>query len=185
MAFALKKCKDYGKNAKINEGRDRVMKKIRIAIFMSLLIIGLASTAFSGGGGPGGCGRGPSYGTYAGSDLGPLTKLNLTAEQAEKIRALQEAQVKEMKPLQDKIFAKRGDLRLLWLEKNPDQEKILAAQKELRSLRDQMQEKRTIHRLTVLKILTPEQQSKVQPFMGKGQGHGHGMGFGPGRGMGF
>ena len=155
-------------------------------VLMSLLIVGLASAAFSWGGGPGNCGRGPGYGPSAGGEFGPFAKLNLTSEQTEKIRALQQAQFKETKPLRDKIFAKRGDLKLLWLEKNPDQEKIMAAQKELRNLRDKMQDKMTVHRLAVLKILTPEQQSKVQAFMGRSMGHGmgfhHGMGFGPGGG---
>jgi Spy/CpxP family protein refolding chaperone len=162
------------------------MRKIGMTVLMSLLIVGLASAAFSWGGGPGNCGRGPGYGPAAGGGMGPFAKLNLTPEQTEKISTMQQAQFKETKPLRDKIFAKRGDLKLLWLEKNPDQEKILATQKELRSLRDQMQDKMTVHRLAVLKILTPEQQSKMQSYMGRGMGPGmgHGMGFRSGMGSG-
>jgi Spy/CpxP family protein refolding chaperone len=87
------------------------------------------------------------------------------------------------------LFSKRGDLRLLWLQTNPDQDKILAAQKEIRGLRDQMQDKMTTKRLEVLKVLTPEQQEKVKSFrMGRGFGPGMrggaGMnGDGPGMGM--
>ena len=57
---------------------------------------------------------------------------------------MREAQWKEMKPLQEQMFTKRDELRKLWLEPNPDQAKILAAQKEMRMLRDQMQDKMTV-----------------------------------------
>jgi protein CpxP len=101
--------------------------------------------------------------------------------------------LKDIKPLHDEMFSKRGDLRLLWLEKSPDAAKIAAKRKEINSLRDQMEEKRDAHRLQVYNILTPEQRAKVQAFM-SGAGHGmrHGMrhdkgGFcpegGPGKGM--
>jgi Spy/CpxP family protein refolding chaperone len=162
--------------------RSKIMKKMRVLLLTSLLVLVLATTAFSWGGGPGGFGRGPGYGPCAGGDPKAFSGLNLTTEQEEKISALQETQLKETKPLRDKLFAKRGDLRLLWLEKSPDQEKIMAAQKELRSLRDQMEDKMTAHRLAMLKILTPEQQSKVKSLIGKRMGRGHGMGFGPGPG---
>ncbi len=160
------------------------MKKTSLALLISLLIVGLATAAFSWGGGQGGCGRGPGYGACAGGDITALSNLNLTAEQTEKIQALKQTQMKETKPLIDKMFAKRGDLKLLWLEKNPDQEKIMATQKELRVLRDQMQDRMTAYRLTILKILTPEQQSKIQSNMGRGMGMGMGMGRGAGMGFG-
>jgi Spy/CpxP family protein refolding chaperone len=61
----------------------------------------------------------------------------------------------------------------------------MAAQKELRALRDQMQDKMTVYRLAVMKILTPEQQSKLQSYMGRGMGRGHGMGMNRSSGMGM
>jgi len=155
------------------------MKKFGFTMMVALLVMGLAATAFSWGGGPGRHGRGPGYGPCAEGDLNAYSGLNLTAEQTEKINALRDSLRKETKPLQDKIYSKRGDLRLLWLEKSPDQEKILAAQKELRSMKDQLQEKMTVHRLAVLKVLTPEQQNKVKSYAGRGMGRGPGMGQGP------
>ncbi|MBA4423618.1 MAG: hypothetical protein C0390_11085, partial [Syntrophus sp. (in: bacteria)] len=100
-----------------------------------------------------------------------------------------DAQSKDIKPLQEQMFAKRDELRKLWLEPNPDQGKITAAQKEMRSVRDQMQDKMTAFRLESLKVLTPAQQEKAKSFAagysaGRGNGprHGGGMmsGFGPG-----
>ena len=87
------------------------------------------------------------------------------------------------------MFSKRGELKLLWLQKTPDQEKITAVQKEIGSLRDQMQDKMTSHRLAMFNVLTPEQRTKVQAFVaGKGFGPraggcgAGGPGFGPGAG---
>ncbi len=73
----------------------------------------------------------------------------------------------------------------------PIGEKILAKQKEINTLRAQLQEKGTKNRLEMRKILTPEQQAQLGAY-GPGFGMGHGMkggmmggGFGPGRGMGY
>jgi len=70
------------------------------------------------------------------------------------------------------MFSKRGDLRLLWLQTSPNQAKITAVQKEIRSLRDQIQDKRTSQRLAVFDVLTPEQRTKAQAY-------GAGKGFAP------
>ena len=160
------------------------MKKVVLTIMAVLVIVALTTTSFAYGWGQGmRGGRGPGYGNCQSGDLQGLAALNLTADQEAKIKSLREAQLKEAKPLQDKMFSKRGELKLLWLQQNPDREKIVAVQKEIRSLRDQLQDKQTNHRLAVLKVLTPEQQTKVQAF-GAGRGFGHGKGFGPGAGMG-
>jgi Spy/CpxP family protein refolding chaperone len=123
-------------------------------------------------------------------------RFNLTAEQTAKINALREAHLRDVKPIRDTMFSKRGDLRLLWLQKNPDQEKIRQTQKEIRTLRDQMEDKKDTLRLEVLKVLTPEQQEKLNAYRpGRGffdpgmkggagpqGGPGH-HGGGPGMGM--
>jgi len=116
------------------------------------------------------------------------SKLNLTAEQKAKIDELRVSYLKETKSLQDKMHSKRGDLRLLWLEKTPNQEKIAATQKEIRSLRDQIQDKRTAYHLEVNNVLTPEQQAQFRsacPGGGYGPGNGRGAGRGPGYGPGY
>jgi Spy/CpxP family protein refolding chaperone len=78
------------------------------------------------------------------------------------------------------------------LQQSPDGGKIAAADREIRALRDQIQDKRTSHRLAVFKVLTPEQQTKLQACgaerdygSGKGmRGQGSmGMGSGMGRGI--
>ena len=75
---------------------------------------------------------------------------------------MRDAQFKEIEPLREQMFAKRDAVRKLWLEPTPDQAKILAAQKEMRTLRDQLQDKMTAFRLEALKVLTPEQREKLK-----------------------
>jgi Spy/CpxP family protein refolding chaperone len=152
-----------------------IMKKLTTLFVTVLVVTALAGYAFAFG--PG-WGRGHGGGDRCGSDVGALSKLNLTDEQTAKINALREANLKDIKPLQDKMFSKRGELRLLWLQANPDKEKILAEQKEVRALRDKMQDKMTAYRIEVLNVLTPEQKEKLKSF-------GPGRGFGPGKGAGW
>ena len=147
------------------------MKKLSLTLFAALLVMALATASFGYGWGRGQAGRMPC----GGEGMTAASGLNLTADQETKVRSLKDAHLKEVKPLQDKMFSKRGELRLLWQEKNPDQEKITAVQREIRSLRDQVQDKATENRLAFFKILTPEQQSKLQIYGGNGAGRGAGQ----------
>jgi Spy/CpxP family protein refolding chaperone len=152
------------------------MKKLAVTFVTLLAVIALTNSAFAFGPGWGrGHGRGQfGSGNCYGGDVMGVPGLNLTTEQAAKINALREAHLKDVKPLQDKMFSKRGDLKLLWLQNNPDQRKIAETRKEIRTLRDQMQDKRDNHRLDVLKVLTPEQQEKLNAYR-PGRGFGPGM----------
>lgn len=148
------------------------MKKITMITLAVVMALAIASQAMAFNGG---YGRGRGGGPCFQGDVGGVAGLNLTDAQNEKIRALREAQLKEIQPLQEKMFSKRGELRQLWLQKNPDENKIKAAYKDMRTLRDQMQDKMLSHKMAMYKVLTPEQQSKLQASYG-------GRGFGPGFG---
>ncbi len=149
------------------------------AILLLVVVIAAPADAFRGGRGNG---NGPCYS----GDFANVPGLNLTAEQKTKIADMRSAHLKDVKPLQDQMFSKKGDLRLLWQEKNPDQAKITAKQKEIRALRDQIQDKSTNHRWAIYKELTPEQQEalRAQGPMGQCFGGGFGPGAGGGRGPG-
>ena len=109
-------------------------------------------------------------------------RLNLTSEQKTKLETLRNAFLRDIKPLQDQMFSKRGDLKLLWLQSTPDKEKIVAVQKDIRAIRDKIQDKAVAQRVDAYNILTPEQHEKVKSFAG---GHGHGpAGHGMPEGMG-
>ncbi|MCX5818519.1 MAG: Spy/CpxP family protein refolding chaperone [Deltaproteobacteria bacterium] len=156
------------------------MKKVTLTVMAVFFAAAVATSAFAFG-----WGRGPGYGPCARGDSQGPAGLNLTAEQTAKIKEMRETQWKEMKPLQEQMFTKRDEIRKLWLEPNPDQAKITAAQKEMRSLRDQMEDKMTAYRLEAVKVLTPEQREKIGSFVqGRGPGHGRGRGFGPLHGFG-
>lgn len=144
-------------------------KKVTFGL-LALLMVGAVATAAVAYG----PGRGPGFGFggYCGGFGGPAS-LNLTGDQQTKIDALRESHWKDAAPLREQMFSKRDALRKLWLEPNPDKAKIEAAQKELRALRDQMQDKGTAYRLEKLKVLTPEQKEKLAAFAGA-------KGFGPG-----
>jgi Spy/CpxP family protein refolding chaperone len=149
------------------------MKKITLTVMAVFFVAALATSAFAFG-----WGRGPGYGPCARGDFQGPSGLNLTAEQTAKIKEMRESQWKEIKPLREQMFTKRDELRKLWLEPNPDQEKILAAQKEMRLLRDQMQDRMTAYRLEAVKVLTPEQREKIGSLV-QSRGRGIGRGFGP------
>lgn len=112
-----------------------------------------------------------------------FAKFNLTEDQKARIEALRDAHRRETKPLQDHMFGKRADLKLLWLQSSPDKEKIMAMQKEIRAIRDQIEDASVAYRLDVFNVLTPEQQSKAKELLvNRGMkpnrdpmGHGPGM----------
>lgn len=161
------------------------MKKLMIVLTALFLVTAFVMPAAAYRGGKG-------YGFCNGNDLGAVPGLNLTADQKAKITDLRTAHMKDIKPLQDKMYSKRGDLRILWLEKTPDEAKIRAAEKGTRILRDQIMDKGTDYRWAVYKVLTPEQQELLKqnrsagrcfgpgPGTGKDMGQGKGPGMGPG-----
>ena len=164
------------------------MKKIIVAIMM-LGIFASAGLAM-GQGGAKGPGMGMGYSPYSGGARsggpGLWGFLNLTPEQVEKLNALRGSFFKEKIPLRNELMAKRFELRALWVQTNPDEEKILAKQKEINVLRAQLQEKATKNRLEMLKILTPEQRAQWQAYKssyshGRGYDRRCGWGRGPGR----
>jgi Spy/CpxP family protein refolding chaperone len=168
------------------------MKKMIVGL-MVVALLATAGMAMAQGWGRGmgyGPGPGAGYGPGAGPGYGPQGSwgpgLNLTAEQNQKIQAMRESFFKETLPLRNEMQTKQLELRTLWAQTNPDQDKILAKQKEINALRAQLQEKGTRHRLEMRKVLTPEQQAQIGAF-GPGFGPGKGMRgeFGPGRGMGM
>jgi zinc resistance-associated protein len=154
------------------------MKKISV-IAAVLLLVASATWVMAGPGGK--AGRGGGDGWCAGASQ--LSTLNLSTEQAEKVRALRESFLKETTPIRTQMFTKRAEVKLLWLQTNLDAAKIRAIQKEIRDLIGQMQEKRTDFRLAFRNLLTPEQTTKLLA-QGVGRGIGSKWGRGPGGGQG-
>lgn len=152
------------------------MKKLTFVLMAAALGVFLTVSAFAfGPGGNRGYGEGRGYG-YCGNPAS--WNLNLTTEQNTKIEALQNADYKAVRPLREKMYDKSVELRREWLKANLDKDKINAAQKELRALRDNIEDKDTALKLEIRKVLTPEQNEKLA------NSHwGRGPGFGPRGGM--
>ena len=165
------------------------MKKLTLVLMAVALGTLLTVPAFAFGPGEG---KGPGGGRGYGYCSNPASwNLNLTDEQKIKIEALQDANYKAVRPIREKMFDKSVELRRLWLQASPDKDKINAAQKEMRILRDNLEDKDTALKLEIRKLLTPEQNEKMaNSHWGRGSGfgprggmRGHGE-FGPGYGHG-
>jgi Spy/CpxP family protein refolding chaperone len=101
----------------------------------------------------------------------------------QKVQSLRESFFKETLPLQNDLMSKKLELRSLWLQANPDEEKILAKQKEISALKAQLGERAIKNRFEMRKILTPEQQAQLANLRGRSwHEYGRGCGFGPGPG---
>jgi Spy/CpxP family protein refolding chaperone len=144
------------------------MKTTRTLLIAAALVL-IASWAVAGPGGMGGWGRGmgPGYGTP------PMGAPNLTPEQSQQLQELRQSYFNDIGPLQNQMFSKRAEMRMLWSQANPDAGKIAAKQQEIQALETQLREKATQHQLAVRKILTPEQLAQM-PGMGYGMGPGMG-----------
>jgi len=106
------------------------------------------------------------YGSGPGNveDIAEAQGLDLTAEQREKIHILRGAHLRDIKPLQERLYIKGRQLRGLWLARTPDRESILTLQREVQALRNLLMEKLTAYRLDAWQLLTPEQQEKVRHY---------------------
>jgi Spy/CpxP family protein refolding chaperone len=152
------------------------MKKLKLTLMAIAIGTLLTVPAFAFG--PGGCpGNGPGGDTGYHRDK-IFKKLNLTDEQKTKIEALISENQKAIRPLREKMFDKSVALRRLWLQPNPDKDKIITLQKEVRALRDGMQDKVTVLRFEIRKVLTPEQNENLANSRWD-----RGSGFGPRGGM--
>jgi len=133
------------------------MKKIVIiGLSLTLAVALIATLALAWGPGFGrGFGFGPPF-------------ANLTTEQSAQIQALQQANLKEIAPLQQELLAKGTELRSLWASPNPDQAVITAKQKEIFDLRSRLQEKAYNLGLEMQKVVPPEQRGTFGPGPGFG-----------------
>ena len=144
-------------------------RMIVLTIFVSILFSGSLVMARSNGVGHHGMGFGYENNGTATSNL------NLTKDQSTKLQALKGDYRKEITPLQNQMISQRSLMRVLWNTDSPDKDKILATQKEISKIHNQMEEKSTVYKLNFLAMLTPEQQAEMSYGMhGMSQGHGGG-----------
>ena len=137
------------------------MKKTMLAV---ALILVLASATFVMAG---------PYAKRAGCPLGfgpfpPQVDLNLTSEQAEKILALRQSNFDARQEVRNRLHQKRAEMRLAWMQLEPDVEKVRKIQSEINELRAMEQERSIEHRMALREILTPEQLTGYLAMSGWG-----------------
>lgn len=165
------------------------MKKL--SLLTAVVIVIASATLVTAGPGRGHKMENPEWSM----DDNMLSKLDLTAEQTESIRALRASFQEDIAPLRTQVFEKKAEVRLMWMQTKTDAEAIRAKQKQIHDLKWQVNQKTTDFRLAVRKVLTPEQLSRFLAFGGERRHHrgmdlrdpscggpGKGPG-GPGKGM--
>lgn len=103
-------------------------------------------------------GRGP----YDVVDISKLPDIDLTQEQAAKLRILRENNLREIKPYLDQMRKQGMELKELWLMREPDRHKIEDRQHEILKLRAQIMEINVAYRQGSLKLLTEKQRAVVE-----------------------
>ena len=135
------------------------MKATKMSLVVLLTLALTAGLAASSWAGPWGGGWG-------------CRAMNLSPDQAGKLFDLRQKFMNDTAQLRKQMIVTRAELAGLWKAEKPDEKAIVAKQKELNTLRGQMQEKSVSFRLAARQIAP-------QFGRGFGRGRGHG-GCGPG-----
>ena len=151
-------------------------KKIVVLGLAALMVLGVAY-AYA---------QGPGFGPEHRPGRGYEKWSSLTPEQQTKFQELRRKFRDDNAKLFGAIVTKRLELQSLWTDPKADSKAILAKEKELRDLQNQLKDKAVQMRLEARTFLTPEQiqNGKAGWGMGRGFGGGHMMGHGPGTGPG-
>ncbi|HOX43531.1 MAG TPA: Spy/CpxP family protein refolding chaperone [Myxococcota bacterium] len=162
------------------------------AMGLGLALLLVTGAAWAGGPGDGGCrcGMGMGHGPGMGQGRGPgaglglrmQERLGLDEAQQKQVEALRADHQKAVEPARAKLDALRAEMQALWQAERPDRGAILAKQDEMEKQRALLREARVDLRLSIQKLLTPEQRAKAaelqkdRPGRGKfGRGkHGRG-----------
>lgn len=156
---------EFSWHGRIREVRSKGMRRRSIEMIrfiFSLVFLMAVVGATSASAGPWGRGMGPG----ACDSPHAEAALGLTSEQSQKLQALRQAYLDEIAPLQNQLFGRNAELRLLWSAQEPDKEQIASKQKEINDLEQQIEDRSTRHRLSCREVLTPEQREKAAKFEG-------------------
>jgi Spy/CpxP family protein refolding chaperone len=139
----------------IRKGGPDIMKKVIIPLSIFCLIMFVSQAMAQPKGKRGwdeqGWGMHPSM----------LEDLNLTPEQTEKMKALRNSYYKDTIPIRGQLYTNRAELRLLWMQDEPNAQEIKAKQREVHALQGQLNEKNIDFRLSFRNLLTEEQRKKI------------------------
>lgn len=142
------------------------MKKTGLALIISVLFL-MTGAAFAGD-----SDRANWMGPFSPS---LLSQLKLSENQISEVEALRGQVIEKVSPLRSSLFQIKGELKDLWVQNKPDENRIREKQREIRSIRDQIKDKITNYSLELKKLLTPEQNSQLAALWlewGKAMGKG-------------
>lgn len=146
-------------------------KRVMLLVLTLVLVLGITQVASAAGWGMGG-GRALDSSTWT-----PLAqKLNLTDDQAQKLKDLDKSCYEATKDLRARLQDAMFELRQMGFDKNPDKAAVDAKIKEINDLRAQLQQITQQNREKMQSILTPEQQSQMKNWRGHGGHRGCRMG---------
>jgi len=154
-------------------------KKWLVLLLAGLVVAGLAGSAAAYGSGAktlGSQGRKFVGKGWTGKQTVDLaSRLNLTAEQKEKIANLRLSFKGETLDLRTELTRKRLEIQKLLLEESPDLTRVYALVDEMAPIQAEIQKKAIEFRLRLKSLLTSEQLEKL-PGLGLGRGFGKAMG---------
>ena len=154
-------------------------KKWLVLLLAGLVITGLVGSAAAYGSGtktPRSQGRKFVGKDWTGKHTVDLaSRLNLTAEQKEKIANLRLSFKEETLDLRTELTRKRLEIQKLLLEESPDLTTVYALVDEMAPIQAEIQKKAIEFRFKLKDLLTSEQLEKL-PGLGLGRGFGKAMG---------
>lgn len=116
-------------------------------------------------------------------DISAIPGIHVTAEQKKELEALRESYRRDAGRLQERLAERKASLRLMWLERHPDQQRIITVQHEIDGLRKRLREMDREYRRSVNDVLAPEQRdilrSQMRQRRGFEPGAARNMGYGP------
>ncbi len=135
-------------------------KKILFLTVLLLLVFGIVQAAVAAGMGWGG---GPHM--FNGDKWdSPMKTLNLTDQQITKMREINQNNYEQTRELRIKLMDGMHELKQLQLQKNPDEDQVDVKVKEVKALRQKIQDISRQSRQQCRSLLTEEQQVKLQEF---------------------
>jgi len=156
------------------------MKKAMIALgLVVVMLLGVSYVYAQEQGNP------PRHGPMQGKkSWGHGKGLNLTPEQKAKFKELRRKFIRETAQLRGELVTKRLELRSLWTDPKANSQAILAKERELGDLQNQMRDKIIQQKLEFRSSLTPEQIEKLGMMRWRHRGFHHHHHYHHGQGMG-
>ena len=101
-----------------------------------------------------------------------IDRLDLTAEQTEEVRAIQERSLAVKEALYQQLPPLQEELRSLWASQ-ADSQQIEQQKQQLQAIRQQISQNRWENLLEIRELLTPAQRSQMAELMAQHHRRGH------------